>query len=130
MVAYEFAAEVTAGRALIIPEDYAKTLHVGAPVRVILLVKENGTMNGHRNAPTIESPSLEEVVAEIKLMPPNPNNVRPGSGLLGKHLVELEQEYDPTFDSNAWLREWDQLEADMKRESLAHESRELAEMNK
>lgn len=130
MIAYEFSTEVTDHRTLLIPENYAQILPTGASVRVILLVKENSSMNGYRDAPTIELPSLEEIVAEIKQLPPNPNNVRPGSGLLGKHLVELEKEYDPTFDSNAWLREWDQLEADMKSESLAHEARNLAEMSK
>lgn len=98
MVAYEFSTAVTLEHTLVIPEDYARTLPVGEPVRVILLVKENGYQNGHEQESAIEPSSLEELVAEIKRMPPNPANIKPASGLLGKHLVELEQEYDPTFD--------------------------------
>lgn len=130
MVAYEFSTEVTIGRTLVIPEDYAKTLRTGESVRVILLREENGYQNDQQEEPISGFSSLEELVAEIKRMPPNPANIKPGSGLLGKHLAELEQEYDPTFDIDAWLSKWDQVEEDMKKASLAHEAHELEEMSK
>lgn len=130
MVAYEFSAAVTAERTLVIPEDFAKTLPVGESVRVILLVEENGHQNGHQEEPTTGSSSLKEIVAEIKRMPPNPANIKPASGLLGKHLAELAQEYDPTFDIDSWLSEWDRVEAEMKQASLANELHEIEEMKK
>lgn len=130
MVAYEFSTAVTHDHTLVIPEDYARTLPVGEPVRVILLVKENGYQNGYQEESTGEPSSLEELVAEIKRMSPNPANIKPASGLLGKHLAELEQVYDPTFDIDGWLSEWDRVETEMKKASLAHEAHELEEMQK
>lgn len=128
MVAYEFLTEVTADRTLLIPPNYANSLHTGAPVRVILLVEENGNANGHHVGSSEALTSLEAVVAEIKRMPRNPNNIKPASGLLGKHLLAQEQKLDPTFDINEWLQQWDQLEAEMKAASLANEERTVKEM--
>lgn len=130
MVAYEFSTAITDERTLVIPEDYAKTLPIGEPVRVILLVNGNGYQNGHHEAPSNENLSLEELVAEIKQMPSNPANIKPASGLLGKHLAELEQKFDPTFDIVDWLSEWDRVEAEMKKASLTHETNELEELQK
>lgn len=130
MVAYEFSTAVTDERTVVIPEDYAKVLSVGKPVRVILLLEDNHDQNGHQAEPTSGFSSLEELVAEIKQMPPNPANITPASGLLGKHLAELAQDYDPTFDTDAWLSEWDRVEAEMKKASLANEAHELEEMKK
>lgn len=125
MVAYEFSAAVTAERTLIIPADYAKTLPVGGSVRVILLVEENGYQNGHQEEPISGFSSLEELVAEIKRMPPNPLNVTPGHGQLGEKLAHPITEPDPHFDLEAWTKEWDALEAEMEAQSLAHEEAEL-----
>jgi hypothetical protein len=63
-------------------------------------------------------------------MPPNSANIKPASGLLGKHLAELEEELDPTFDIAGWLSEWDRVEAEMKKASLTHEAQELEEIPK
>ena len=130
MVAYEFSTAVTGEHTLVIPEDYANTLPVGEPVRVILLVNRNGYQNGRPERTTIEPSSVEEIVAEIKRMPPNSANIKPASGLLGKHLAELEEELDPTFDIAGWLSEWDRVEAEMKKASLTHEAQELEEIPK
>lgn len=128
MVAYEFSTAVTHERTLVIPDDYAKTLPVGEPVRVILLVKENGYQNGHQKETTVEPSSLEELVAEIKRMPPNPANITPGSGQLGEKLKHPVTDPDPDFDLEAWTKEWDEVEAKMETESLAHEEAELQEL--
>lgn len=128
MVAYEFSTAVTAERTVIIPADFAQTLSVGEAVRVILLVEKNGDQNDHQEEPSTGLSSLEELVAEIKRMPRNSANMRPASGLLGQHLAELEQERDPDLDIDSWLAEWDHVEAEMKKASLANEAHELEKM--
>ncbi|MFN8486304.1 MAG: type II toxin-antitoxin system Phd/YefM family antitoxin [Caldilineaceae bacterium] len=57
--------------------------------------------------------SLEELVAEIRRMGPNPNNITPGSGRLAEKLAHPLTEIDPTFDLEEWTREWDRIEAEM-----------------
>jgi hypothetical protein len=128
MIAYEFSTAVTDDGVLVIPEAYAKTLSTGESVRVILLVKENGYHNDHREEPTDKPSSLEDLVAEIKRMPPNPANIKPASGLLGEKLANPVTDPDPDFDLEEWTREWDRLEAEMKAQSLAHEAAELREL--
>lgn len=128
MVAYEFSTAVTQDRTLVIPEDYARTLSIGESVRVILLVKENGYHNGHHEEPVGEISPLEELVAEIKRMPPNPANITPGTGQLGEKLKHPVTDPDPDFDLEAWTKEWDKIEAEMEAQSLAHEEAELREL--
>jgi hypothetical protein len=130
MVAYEFSTAVTDEHTLVIPNDYAKTLPIGEAVRVILLVNENGYQNGHHEAPTNESLSLEALVAQIKQMPLNPANVTPGGGHLGEKLAHPVTESDPNFDLAEWTREWDRVEAEMEAQSLAHEEAELRELGR
>lgn len=125
MVAYEFSAAVTAERTLVIPEDFAKTLPVGESVRVILLVEENGYQNSHQSEAIIRFPLLEDLVAEIKQMSPEPLNITSGHGQLGEKLAHPVTEVDPQFDLSAWTKEWDAVEAEMEAQSLAHEEAEL-----
>ncbi|MFN8491056.1 MAG: hypothetical protein U0350_25905 [Caldilineaceae bacterium] len=130
MIAYEFSTEVTKSRTLPIPLTTAPTLQAGAQVRVILLVEEAEPQHNHNEPAELQASSLRQLVDAIKQLPQTPSReLQPESGLLGKHLVELEQEIDPTFDVEQWLQEWDQVEATIKRESLARESRILSEMD-
>jgi hypothetical protein len=130
MVAYEFSTAVTGEHTLVIPEDYANTLPVGEPVRVILLVNRNGYQNGHPERTTIEPSSVEEIVAEIKRMPPNSANIKPAGGHLGEKLAHPVTESDPNFDLAEWTREWDRVEAEMEAQSLAHEEAESRELGR
>lgn len=68
--------------------------------------------------------SVEEVVARIQRLGPNPANIKPASGLLGEHLAELMQETDPTFSWEEWQKEWEQIEAAMEADEAAHEQAE------
>ncbi len=131
MVAYEFSTEVTKSRMLTIPITTAPTLQIGAQVRVILLVEEDDRQNDHSEGEEVQGSSLQQIVDAIKRMPKEPLllQVQPESGLLGKHLAELEQEIDPTFDVYEWIGESERVEAEIKRESLARESRLLSQMN-
>lgn len=125
MVAYEFSAAVTAERTLVIPADFAKILPVGESVRVILLVEKNGYQNGHQIEEILRFPLLEDLVAEIKQMSPDPLNITSGHGQLGEKLAHPVTKADPQFDLGAWTKEWDAVEAEMEAQSLAHEEAEL-----
>lgn len=74
---------------------------------------------------TARAISLEELVAEIKQMPPNPTNITPASGYLSKKLAYPLTEIDPEFDLDAWTKAWDRIESATKALALAHEAEEL-----
>jgi plasmid stability protein len=57
-------------------------------------------------------PTLEEIVAQIKATPPDPTAIHPAQGSLGDALASLAT--DPDFDVEAWQRQWDEVEAEMK----------------
>jgi plasmid stability protein len=57
-------------------------------------------------------PTPEEVVAKIKALPANPQNIRPAEGSLAEALRNAPD--DPDFDLEAWKREWVKVEAEMK----------------
>lgn len=58
-------------------------------------------------------PTPKEVVARIKATPPNPASVRRATGSLADALRDAP--HDPDFDLEQWQREWDAVEAEMKR---------------
>jgi hypothetical protein len=62
--------------------------------------------------PEEDFPSLEEVVARIQNMPPNPASIRPATGSLADHLRNAPD--DPDFDLETWTKEWERVEAEMK----------------
>lgn len=59
-----------------------------------------------------EWPSLEEVVAEIKALPPNPAAIRPATASLADLLENAPE--DPDFDLETWTQQWNAIEAEMK----------------
>ena len=63
-------------------------------------------------------PTLEEVVAKIKALPVKPENIRAATGSLQEHL-EADPE-DPEFDLEAWQRDWQKVEKEMKEISRAN----------
>lgn len=123
MVAYEFSTQVTDNGTLIVPEQYRRNLSSRMPVRIILLVEDEVVLQPDTRTLVQES-SIEDVVARIQYLGPNPANMTPASGLLGQHLFELMQESDPTFDLEQWQKEWDQIETAMEADELAHEQAE------
>ncbi|MBP9501390.1 MAG: hypothetical protein KBF17_04435 [Candidatus Promineofilum sp.] len=58
------------------------------------------------------SPNLEEVIAKIKALPPNPHAIRPAVGSL-KEALEAAPE-DPNFNLEKWQRQWAAVEEEMK----------------
>ena len=105
----------------------AGDLRKGAPLRVILLVDEQAQLEETAQEALADLPSLEDLVAEIRRMGPNPNNITLGEGNLAEKLAHPVTELDPTFDLEEWTREWDRVEAEMKAQSLAHEEAERQE---
>ncbi len=124
MVAYEFLTQLTNTEAVLIPPEYARKLHKGAPVRVIILVDEVAQGGEATQDTPVDLISLEAIVAKIQRMGPNPNSITPASGLLAKHLRELPEAPEPPYDTEAWLQEWERFEAEMKTNSLTHEADE------
>ena len=57
-------------------------------------------------------PTLEEVVARAKSLPPNPNAIRPAEGSLLEYLRTAPD--DPNFDLEAWEQEWAKIEAEIE----------------
>lgn len=57
-------------------------------------------------------PTPEEVVAKIKALPANLQNIRPAEGSLAEALRNAP--VDPDFDLETWRREWAAVEAEMK----------------
>ena len=66
-------------------------------------------------------PSVEEVVAKIRALPPS--EVIPASGSLLEHLASITVE-DPAFDASEWNRQWALIEAEMKSIELTDQMRE------
>ncbi len=60
------------------------------------------------------TPTPEEVVAKIKTIPPEPQYVHPATASVADVLRDMPPE--PTdFDLEQWRREWETVEAEMKR---------------
>ncbi len=64
-------------------------------------------------------PTLAEVVAEIRALPPNPAAIRPATGSLAEALANSP--HDPDFNLATWQRAWAKIEAEMKAINRANE---------
>lgn len=67
-------------------------------------------------------PTLEEVVANIRALPPNPNSIRLATGSLAEALGNAPS--DPDFDLAQWTRDWGAVESDMNRATVADDKAE------
>lgn len=133
-VAYEFSTQIAENGTVILPSRYRGELPTGAQVRVILLTEEGNGQNGHRSVPLDEVPfddeiTLEELVERIKQMGPNPKKITPDGGNLAQKLANPLSEPDPDFDLEEWTRQWEAIEAEMKRSSREYEAQEWQELN-
>jgi hypothetical protein len=121
MTALEFSACIGPDGRLTVP---VSAIPAGSPVRVIVLTDEKDFPVSNKEMPADGFPSLDEVIREIKNSPQNPKNIRPASGLLGKHLSESDEKPDPCFSFADWNREWDRIESEMKAEEVAEQESE------
>lgn len=69
-----------------------------------------------------DDPTPEEVVAQIKAIPPNPAAIRPATGSLAEALQNAPR--DPDFDLDAWTKQWAAVEAEMKAITQANDMAE------
>jgi len=67
-------------------------------------------------------PSLEEVVAKIKATPSNPSSFLPATQSLADLLANSPD--DPSFDEEAWNREWAEVEAEIETITRANDRAE------
>jgi len=114
MKAYEFSTKITPDGKLVIPDVYAKNISIGDTVRVIVLVGESKSPVPEAQEAQDKLFSLEKVIADIKIIPPNSANIQPASGLLAEHLAKSPGEPDPSFDVVGWNKAWDKVEAEME----------------
>lgn len=69
--------------------------------------------------------TLEELVALIRRLPPNPDAIHPPKGSLADALAALIAiERDADFDLAAWEAEWRAVEEEMERMEREDEERE------
>jgi hypothetical protein len=60
----------------------------------------------------LESVTVQEVVAKVRAMAPNPGQIRPATANLADLLSSADEE--PDLDLEAWNRQWSAVEAEMK----------------
>lgn len=66
-------------------------------------------------------PTPEEVVAKIQSLSKDAANIESAQEPLIDGLKRSHAVPEPAFDVQEWNRQWDELEARMKQEELAHE---------
>lgn len=95
-----------------LPDDIVRKLEAKANVYHIPL--DDLVINLLNNAleKEQEDVSLDQVVAEIGKTQPNPATFHPATQSLADALAYSLD--DPTFDLEAWNREWAEAEAEMK----------------
>lgn len=71
---------------------------------------------------THSGPLPEDIVAKIKALLANPNNVRPAQGSLAEALRAAPE--NPEFDLAAWQQAWAAVQAEMKAITRANDAAE------
>jgi plasmid stability protein len=104
-----------------IPDDVAEQLRRKANEEQRSIEDVAAEMLDEALAAEYIPPTPEEVVAKAKLLPRNPDAVRPAEGSLLEYLRQTTPEADPEFDLEAWTREWEAVEAEMKAITLAND---------
>ncbi len=101
-------------------DTLAEKLQVRAGMQQISLEKLAVNILNKALEPADEDyPTPEEVVARIKATPPNPANIRPGTGSLAEALQNAPD--FPEFDLEAWEKEWAVVEREMKAVTRAND---------
>jgi hypothetical protein len=86
-------------------EDEA--VHQGMAASELAVQLLSAALNGEPSAI-----SVEDVVASIRLTPPNPDNIRPATGSLAEALRSCGEE--PTLNLAEWNHAYADVEAEMK----------------
>ena len=77
------------------------------------LLEQTKQSTARPDAETIRNnPEMIALVERIKATPPNPAAIRPATGSLAEALRNAPE--DPNFDLEAWTRQWDTIETEMK----------------
>lgn len=98
---------------IILPDGLARVLQLKAAQRRLRLnefVIE--VLSGAFNGQTEIYPTVEEVVAETKAIPPNPSMISWATDSLAEWLQSAPD--DASFDLAEWQQEWDRVEVEMK----------------
>jgi hypothetical protein len=77
-----------------------------AVLRILDTALEEAEPEGH----------LEEIVQKIKSLPSDPKLIRPAQGSLKEALLAIPEDLD--FDPKEWERQWDRMEAEMRKIDL------------
>jgi len=95
-----------------LPDDVVKRLEARAGARKVSLDDLIAKLLNDMLEREEPSPTLDQVVAEIKMTRPNPAVFHPATQSLADKLANSP--VDPTFDAQGWNLEWAQVEAEMK----------------
>ncbi|MDM8520212.1 hypothetical protein QUF64_09200 [Anaerolineales bacterium HSG6] len=66
----------------------------------------------------------KQLVAKIQNLPKNSANIERATESLAEGLLTSPHQRDSSFDVDKWNRQWDEIEAKMKRDELFHEETE------
>lgn len=66
-----------------------------------------------------DSPTLGQVIAEIKATRPDPAGFHPATQSLAEQFANSPD--DPSFDARTWNRQWTAIEAEMKAVTRAND---------
>ena len=95
-----------------LPDDVARKLQARAGARKVslddLIAKLLNDMLEREEA----GPTLDQVIVNIKMTRPDPAAFHPATESLAEKLANSP--VDPSFDAQAWNREWAGVEAEMK----------------
>lgn len=91
--------------------EAARQQQVAPEELAIQILKDVLHYDSWESPPLDPSASLEEVVAMIKQVPPDPRAIRRAKGSL-RELLE-NSPVDPDFDMEAWQREWAKAEEEI-----------------
>ena len=95
-----------------LPDDVVRKLQARARVRKVSLDDMIAKLLNDMLEREETSPTFDQVVADIKMTRPSPATFHPAIQSLADKLANSP--IDPTFDAQAWNREWAGVEAEMK----------------
>lgn len=99
-----------------IPEEYLSVIY-----RIIRALSTPLDLVSSFQHLSDDIPTSEQVVAKIQSLPKDSANIEFATKSLVDGLKSSHVLSDPSFDVQEWNQQWDEFEARMKQEELAHE---------
>ena len=104
---------------IILPDDIARRLEARASARQVSLEELIADLLSDVLDRAEEYLTLDRVIAEIKETQPGPDTFHPATQSLADMLANSPE--DPSFDEQAWNRQWAEVEAEMREATRAND---------